>query len=175
MSDTTGTDATHHRGHMHRANRLMPDEEARAFLMAQKVAHVATLGADGWPYVIPLIYIYEGGDRLFVHTGNHQGHFERNLVRHPRACVEVSEMGPIHPGRPYACNSSLVYTSVVTFGAFQVLSEASDKTWFFDRVLEKYGEAEWAFEPGYPQLDRIVLYEQRIEIVTGKHSAGRSH
>ena len=30
------------RGHMHRANRLMPDEEARAFLRTEKVGHVAT-------------------------------------------------------------------------------------------------------------------------------------
>jgi nitroimidazol reductase NimA-like FMN-containing flavoprotein (pyridoxamine 5'-phosphate oxidase superfamily) len=169
------SDLTDLRGHMHRANRLMRDEEARAFLRTQKVAHIATVGVDGWPYVLPLIYIYEGGERLFVHTGNHRGHFERNILQHPRACVEVSEMGPIHPGRPYACNSALVYTSVVTFGSIQVVDNVADKTWFFDRVLDKYGAAEWVFEPGYPHLDRIVLYEQRIEIMTGKHSAGRSH
>jgi len=139
------------------------------------VAHVATVGEDGWPYVVPLIYIYEGGDRLFVHTGSHQGHFERNILQRPQTCIEVAEMGPIHPGRPYACNSSLVYTSVITFGAIHVLDNVAQKSWFFDRVLEKYGAPEWKFEPGYPRLDRIVLYEQRIEIITGKHSAGLSH
>jgi uncharacterized protein len=171
MTDITG----HVRGQMHRIGRLMPDDEARSFLRNQRVAHVATVGDDGWPYVVPLIYIYEGGDRLFVHTGNHGGHFERNIMKHGRACVEVAEMGPIHPGRPYACNSSLVYSSVVTFGPVQVIDDESRKTWFFDRVLEKYGEAEWRFEPGYPHLGRIVLYEQLIEIMTGKHSAGLSH
>jgi uncharacterized protein len=39
-------------------------------------------------------------------------------------------------------------------------------------VLEKYGESNWSFEPGYPHLDRIVLYEQQIEVMTGKHSEG---
>jgi nitroimidazol reductase NimA-like FMN-containing flavoprotein (pyridoxamine 5'-phosphate oxidase superfamily) len=39
------------RGKMHRANRLMPDEEARTFLRSQKVAHVGTTGDDGRPYV----------------------------------------------------------------------------------------------------------------------------
>jgi hypothetical protein len=160
---------------MHRVNRLMPDADARAFLRAQKVAHVATVGSDGWPYVVPLIYIYEGGDRLFVHTGSHGGHFERNIMAHRRACVEVADMGPIHPGPTYACQSALVYTSVVTFGAVRSVDTLADKTWFFDRVLEKYGEAQWQFEPGYPQIDRIVLYQQTIEIITGKHSAGRAH
>ena len=56
-----------------------------------------------------------------------------------------------------------------------VVMTTTEKAWFFDRVLEKYGESEWVFEPGYPYLDRIVLYEQRIDIITGKHSAGRSH
>jgi len=119
MSDTS--DAC---GQMRRGRRLMPDEEARTFLKTQKVAHVATVGGDGWAYVVPLIYIYEGGQRLFVHTGDHRGHFERNILQDPRACVEVSEMGPIHPGRPYAKDSS-------------------------------------------------QRYEQRIEILTGKHSAQR--
>jgi nitroimidazol reductase NimA-like FMN-containing flavoprotein (pyridoxamine 5'-phosphate oxidase superfamily) len=163
------------RGNMHRHQRLMPTEEARAFLRRQKVAHVATVDAEGWPYVIPLIYVYEGGDRLFVHTGNHRGHFERNIESNRRACVEVSEMGPVHPGRTYACQSALEYTSVVTFGPVRVVQSLADKRWFFDCVLEKYGDPKWTFDPGYPQINRIILYEQTIEIMTGKRSAGLSH
>ena len=86
------------RGHMHRVNRLMPDKEARAISVRRRWLIWATVGIGGWPYVVPLIYVYEGGDRLFVHTGNHGGHFERNVVQNPRVCAEVSEMGPVHPG-----------------------------------------------------------------------------
>jgi nitroimidazol reductase NimA-like FMN-containing flavoprotein (pyridoxamine 5'-phosphate oxidase superfamily) len=163
---------------------MMSDDDARRFLRAQKVAHVATVDAAGWPYVIPLIYVYEGGNRLFVHTGSHRGHFERNLRENPRSAVEVSEMGTLHPGRTFACQSALAYTSVVTFGVMRIVDSVSDKTWFFDRVLDKYGHAEWVFEPGYPQISnipgypqisKIVLYEQTIEIMAGKHSAGHSH
>jgi nitroimidazol reductase NimA-like FMN-containing flavoprotein (pyridoxamine 5'-phosphate oxidase superfamily) len=160
---------------MHRVKRLMPDADARAFLKAQKVAHVATVDAAGRPYVIPLIYIYEGADRLYVHTGKLNGHFQRNVVANPDVCVEVDEMGPVHRGHPFACNSALVYTSVVVFGRVRLIEERDRKSWFFDRVLEKYGEPGWTFEPGYPHLDRIVLYEQQIEILTGKHSAGLYH
>jgi hypothetical protein len=110
------TESPDRRGHMHRSKRVMPDDDARALLRAQKVAHVRTVGERGWPYVVPLIYIYEGGDRLYVHTGNHGGHFERNLRSHPAVCVEVAEMGPVHRGHPFACNSALAYTSVIVFG-----------------------------------------------------------
>jgi len=39
----------------------------------------------------------------------------------------------------------------------------------------KHGDASWSFELGYPLLDQIILYEQKIEILTGKHSAGLYH
>lgn len=163
------------RGQMHRAARAMSDADARAFLVGQKVAHVGTVDAHGWPYVIPLIYIYEGGDRLYVHTGAHGGHFQENVERHPRVCVEVADMGPVHRGEPYACNSSLVYTSVVSFGEVRLVDDRDVKAWFFDQVLAKYGDPAWTFRPGYPSLDRTVLYEQRIEILSGKHSEGLRH
>lgn len=163
------------RGQMYRVKRQMSDADAREFLRRQKIASVGTVDADGWPYVVPLVYIYEGGDRLYVHTGDHDGHFLANVRRQPRVCVEVAEIGPLHRGRPYACNSALVYTSVITWGPVQILNDREKKAWFLDRLLPKYGDPSWTFEPGYPLLDRIILYEQTLETVTGKHSAGLSH
>lgn len=163
------------RGQIYRAKRLMPDPEAREFLHAHKVAHVGTVDAQGWPYVIPLVYIYEGGDILYLHTGDHQGHFLTNVQHNPRICVEVGEMGAVHRGKPYACNSALVYTSVIVFGGVRILDDRGKKTWFFDQLMAKYGEEGWTFEPGYPQINRIILYEQKMEIVTGKHSEGLYH
>jgi nitroimidazol reductase NimA-like FMN-containing flavoprotein (pyridoxamine 5'-phosphate oxidase superfamily) len=163
------------RGQIHRVKRRMTDDQARAFLRAQKVAHVASVDEAGWPYVVPLIYIYEGGNELYVHTGNHRGHFQRNVETSQRMCVEVADMGPVHRGHPFACNSALVYTSVVVFGSVRIIEDRNQKAWFFDRVLEKYGQSDWTFEPGYPHLDRTVLYEQTIEILTGKRSEGLYH
>ena len=163
------------RGQMYREKRLMSDKDTREFLRGQKVAHVGTVDAAGWPYVVPLIYIYEGDDRLYLHTGDHRGHFLRNIQHSPRVCIEVGEMGPVHRGRPFACNSALVFTSVIVFGPVRILDDRAKKTWFFDRILAKYGEPDWTFAPGYPLLDRIILYEQQMEIVTGKHSEGLYH
>lgn len=163
------------RGQMYRAKRLMPEAEMREFLRSHKVAHVGTVDAQGWPYVVPLVYIYEGGDILYLHTGDHQGHFLTNIQHNPRICVEIGEMGPVHRGKPYACNSALVYTSVIAFGGVRIIEDHGKKSWFFDRLMAKYGEAGWTFEPGYPHINRIILYEQKMEIVTGKHSEGLYH
>lgn len=163
------------RGRMYRHQRQMPDEEAREFLRRQKIAHVGVIDPQGWPYVVPLVFVYEGGEQLYLHTGSHPGHFASSVLRNPRLCVEVAEIGPLHPGKPYACNSALVYTSVIVFGPVRILEDRKKKEWFFDRLLEKYGQAEWSFEPGYPHIHRILLYEQQIEILTGKRSFGLYH
>ena len=34
--------------------------------------------------------------------------------------VEVSEIGDLHRGRPYACNFALVYTGVIVFGQVNI-------------------------------------------------------
>ena len=175
MSDTRSP-TSDPRGHMHRATRLMGDDDARAFLRAQKVAHVGTVDEAGWPYVIPLIYIYEGDDRLYLHTGDHHRTLRpecsarsASLASRSARWVQYTEGDRSH------ANSALVFTSVIVFGPVRILGDRDRKSWFFDRVLEKYGDPEWTFQPGYPLLDRIILYEQQMEIVTGKHSEGLRH
>jgi hypothetical protein len=48
------------RGKIYRERRLMQPAETTEFLRRQKVANVGTVDVNGWPYVVPLVYIYEG-------------------------------------------------------------------------------------------------------------------
>jgi nitroimidazol reductase NimA-like FMN-containing flavoprotein (pyridoxamine 5'-phosphate oxidase superfamily) len=177
MSSTPGLPAAFDlRGHMFRAKRQMPDAEAREFLRHQLIAHVGTTDANGCPYVVPLAYVYEAGDLLYLHTGAHQGHFLTNVQHNPRVCVEVCEIGPLHKGKRFACDSALVYSSVIAFGPVRILyHDRETKSWFLDRLLAKHGDPSWVFEPGYPLINQIILYELKIEILTGKHSGGLLH
>jgi uncharacterized protein len=152
------------RGQMFRSKRQMPDAEAQDFLRGRMTAHVGTVDANGWPYVVPLVYVYEQGDLLYLHTGAHQGHFLTNVQRDPRICVEVSEIGSLQKGKRFACDSALVYSSVIVFGFLRILyHDREKKSWFLDRLLAKHGDPSWVFEPGYPLLDQIILFEQKIE------------
>ena len=164
------------RGQMFRRKRQMADADAREFLRGHMTAHVGTVDANGWPYVVPLVYVYEGGEVLYLHTGVHQGHFLTNVQHDTRICVEVSEIGPLHKGKQFACDSALVYASVIVFGPVRILyHDREKKSWFLDRLLAKHGDPSWVFEPGYPLLSQIILYEQKIEILTGKRSTGLRH
>jgi len=125
------------------------------------------------------MYVYEEGNLLYVHTGPHQGHFLANIRQNPRVCVHVDEPGTMLRGQPSPCNSALVYKSAVAFGAIRVVegTESNErKVWFLDRLMERLEEPMSAYEkPGYPMLDRIILFEVALEIVTGKLNAGLHH
>ncbi len=166
------------RGKMVRAARRMSDEDARAFLKNQRTASVATVDASGWPYVIPLTYIYLGDDRLWLHTGAHEGHFLSNLQNSSRVCVSVAEIGGMETAGRYLCNGSQLYTSVVVFGETTIIREDdSVKNWFFDRLREKYVPPAISnqLSPEYPDIDKIIVYRVAIEIITGKRSSGVGH
>ncbi|WP_397536335.1 pyridoxamine 5'-phosphate oxidase family protein [Rummeliibacillus pycnus] len=164
------------RGHIQNKRVEISDEEAKHFLKMAKVAHVATVDEEGFPYVIPLIYIFEEG-KVYLHIGNiRESHFWENIKKNPNVCIEVSEMGDLHPGKKYACQSALVYTSVVLFGKINRIEADEKKAWFFDCLLEKYGNPDWTFErEGYPILPKIELFEVQIDKITGKLNEGLMH
>lgn len=164
-----------------REDRTLGEDEGRRYLRSARFANVATTTEDGWPYVIPLTFVYEGGDRLWFHTGDRSGQgrglFLSCLRRDDRVCLTTCEIGELQPGRPYACNSAQVYASVVCFGRVTLVEDEARKAWFFDRLIDKHGPPgfEGFEQPGYPLLDRITLYELEIERLTHKRSVGLRH
>jgi len=65
-------------------------EDAQQYLKLGKVAHVATVDEEGFPYVIPFVYVYEGEDKLYLHIGNlRESHFWSNIKHNPKICIEV--------------------------------------------------------------------------------------
>jgi uncharacterized protein len=167
-----------HRGRMVRSERQMADAEAKEFLRQHAVAHVGTSDASGWPYVVPLMYVYEQGELLYLHTGPHHGHFLANIGENSRICIEVDQPGALQRGKPSPCNSALVYQSVIAYGTVRVVDGPGlkeKKAWFFDRLLERLREPLSAYEPGYPMLDKIILFEVALEMVTGKNNVGLRH
>lgn len=162
---------------MNNKKREVTEEEAYEFLKAAKVAHVATVGEDGYPYVIPFVFVYEEGTRLYLHIGNlRESHFWSNVKQNEKVSIEVCEMGAVVPGKKYACQSALGYTSVVLFGTIKHIQEDAKKEWFYDQLWKKYGDPNWSFEKGgYPALPKTELFEVNIEKVTGKFSDAFSH
>jgi uncharacterized protein len=122
----------------------MSDADAREFLRQHAVGHVGRRMQKDWPCVVPLMYVYEEAERLYLHTGARGGHFLSHIGAHAKICLAATDEGGMQQGSPSACNSSLVYKSAIVFGRVRVCSEPGvdqQKTWFFERLLERLGDA----------------------------------
>ncbi len=151
-------------GGMRRHEKSMERPDIEAFLEDQVVAHLATRGEDGQPYVVPLNYAYRPG-RFIFHSAR-EGRKIRNILADPRVCVEVSVMHRVKEAES-SCDHSVSYTSAVAVGRARVLSG--------DQAQEALQALADRFAPQAPALDStaargVAVIEVEVEHLTGKHS-----
>ena len=65
---------------LRRADRQMSAQGANEMLERAFSGRLATVGEDGYPYCMPLLYIWMDGE-VYVHTGSGRGHFRANVER----------------------------------------------------------------------------------------------
>jgi uncharacterized protein len=156
-------------GGLRRQDRAMSRSDIEALLQSARVAHFATVGADGEPYVVPNLFVYAEG-RIHLHTAL-AGHFRRNVEHRPRLSVALTELGEVFPYGAFACDITTSYASVIGFGAVAIEADAAAKSRFFDRFLAKYADARWNQPKSfYPRLDQVTVYRIELERVSGKRN-----
>ena len=166
----SATESTDRRGQLRRADKIMSAEEVDAFLEAAFCGRTATIGADGYPYVVPNLFVWHGGT-VYLHTGRHPGHFAANVKHCERVSFEVDEPGEVFPYGNIECDTSVSYRSVVLFGRIRILDREDDAQTFFTRFMAKYAPAgSWGREIGsFPRIPATIVYAITPEVITGKH------
>jgi nitroimidazol reductase NimA-like FMN-containing flavoprotein (pyridoxamine 5'-phosphate oxidase superfamily) len=148
------------------------EEWMRAFLRAAQVAHIATQWGDQ-PFITPTIFWFDETNHRILFHSNLAGRVRANLERHPKICLEVSEMGRLLPSN-VALEFSLQYRSVMVFGAVRILESDDEKREALIGLLEKYFPAMKAGREYRPitdkELKRTSVYEIRIESWSGKEN-----
>jgi len=138
----------------------MSDQEKEEFLAAPRLAHFATVSADGKPRVRPLWYVYADGAFWFT---------TRLEARWTGADVAAGSPAAISIG-----SEDRPYRAVVARGPAQVWEE--DREAWLERIAVKYGEQEgrrWlAVALGEP--DRVVLRMVPDSVVTWDYGKGDS-
>jgi PPOX class probable F420-dependent enzyme len=64
-------------------------ERLDAFLARPLIARLGTITPDGFPYVVPIWYEWDG--EAIVFAGRARARFVANLRANPRACVSIAE------------------------------------------------------------------------------------
>jgi len=156
---------------LRRTDRMMSEERASEMLERGFSGRLATVGADGYPYCIPLLYIRIDGE-VYVHTGNERGHFRSSVEREPRVCLEIDAPDQVFDYGRFECDSGLAYQSVILFGKIRIVEDRAAKQRFCEALMAKYGKADTERPRGlFPRLDAITVYAIAVERMTGKEMA----
>ena len=153
---------------LRRADRQMSGQDADEMLERGFSGRLATLGEDGYPYCIPLLYVRIDGE-IWVHTSSGRGHFRTCVEHAPRICFEIDAPGQVFDYGRFECDSTVSYASVMAFGRVSVVDDAAIKRRFFSALMAKYRTA-GAPRPKdfYPRINQIALYRLAIDRITGK-------
>ena len=156
---------------LRRADRMMPEDRTLQFLQRGFAGRLATIGEDGYPYCVPLLYVCMDGE-VFVHNTAARGHLRAGVDRDPRVCFEVDQPDQVFDYGRFECDSGLAYQSVILFGQIRIVDERPIKQRFCEALMQKYGK------PGtirpkdfFPRLDVITVYAMTVERITGKECA----
>jgi nitroimidazol reductase NimA-like FMN-containing flavoprotein (pyridoxamine 5'-phosphate oxidase superfamily) len=153
---------------LRRADRAMTPEQTLQALERGFAGRLATVSADGYPYCVPLLYIW-ADHQVFLHGSSARGHLRSNVEREPRVCFEIDEPDEVFDYGRFECDSGLAFQSVILFGTIRIAEEPAVKQLFCERLMQKYGKPN-SIRPKnfFPRLDAITVYALTVERITGK-------
>ncbi len=148
---------------------MMSTEEIGAFLTGAFCGRTATVGADGYPYVVPNLFVWVRGC-VYLHTAKPTGHFLTNVRHADKVSFEVDEPGEVFPYGAVECDTSVSYRSVILFGRIRIVEDVAEKIEFFSTFMAKYAPAaSWGRERGsFPRIGGTIVYMIAPESITGK-------
>jgi nitroimidazol reductase NimA-like FMN-containing flavoprotein (pyridoxamine 5'-phosphate oxidase superfamily) len=170
---TPGVTPTSHeptqRGRLRRADKIMSAAEVDAFLAGAVCGRTATVGADGYPYVVPNLFVWLRG-QVYLHTAKVDGHFLANVRHADRISFEADQAGEVFPYGPVECDTSVSYRSVIVFGRIRIIEADAEKIEFYSTFMAKYAPTDsWGRERGsFPRRDKTIVYAITPEAITGK-------
>jgi uncharacterized protein len=159
------------RGQLRRSDKAMTLPAMSSFLAGAYCGRTATSGRDGFPYVVPNLFVWME-ERIYLHTAKQSGHFLANVSFCDRVCFEVDAPGETFPYGPIECDTSIAFRSVVVFGRIRIIDDRSVKLRFFEAFMRKYAPPDsWGRPQGtFPRVDATIVYVIEPEAMTGKET-----
>ena len=153
-----------------RSDRARPEEDAREILASAEHGVLATVGAGGWPYAVPMNHVL-CGDLLYLHC-NSQGHKLDNIAVDERVSYCAVSGATVLPE-----TLTTLYESAVVFGRAAVVTDPVEKRNALESLAVRFcgGVTAAAEEMIHNDAARTTVVRIRIERITGKaHRPPRS-
>lgn len=143
-------------------------EDILSVLDHSKICHLAMVGKENQPYVVPLNFGYEYKRNqlsLYMHCAK-EGQKLDILRANPSVCFEADNAGSLISG-PQACNYSQKYESVIAFGQAAIVNGFEGKQRGLLCIMQhQTGEKDWDFDP--QSNSRVEVIRVTVSSITGK-------
>lgn len=150
---------------MRRKRQQLPEQESIDILKGATSGTLALTGHDGYPYAVPISYVYSEG-KLYFHSAM-SGH-KIDAIRHSdKASFCVIEQDNVH-AREY----TTYFRSVIAFGRVHIIEDEQEKLAMARMLGNRYNpndeeSLQKEIEHG---LARMLMICFDIEHLTGKES-----
>ncbi len=150
---------------MRRKRQLLEEKEVEKILEDHTAGVLAVSGDDGYPYAVPVSYVYAAG-KLYFHSAL-QGHKLDGIARNPKVSFCVIDADEIVPQ-----TFTTHFRSVIVFGRARMITVEQEKVQILERLGAKYapGHREECRQEIGQQLQRTCVVEICIEQKTGKEA-----
>ena len=149
---------------MRRKRQQLSKEACDQILYEGSCGVLALLGDGGYPYAVPLSYVYDG-DRIYFHCAK-SGHKLDAVKREPKASFCVIGQDQVIPQKYTTC-----YRSVIAFGTVRILEDDRKKMEAIEKLALKYAPD----EPSSNRAEEIrqnwgslCMLEMTVGHLTGK-------
>ena len=147
---------------MRRIGQQLSDEECIKILESEPRGVLAVNGEDGYPYALPIDYIYLDG-KLYFHCAK-SGHKLDAIRADGRVSFCVMDKGYVKEGE-WALNIK----SVIVFGRISIVEDETERKELVRKIgLKYYPTAEAVDNLIARAIDRIEILEMTVDHMTGK-------
>ncbi len=151
---------------MRRRNQQLPQEESVAVLKRGTSGVLAVAGDGGYPYAVPLSYVYEDG-KIYFHCAK-SGHKLDAVRSNEKVSFCVVDRDLIIPEEYTTC-----FRSVIVFGRIRVLEEDREKRETIEKLALRYAPED-SEEHRRQEIDKefaaLCMLELTVEHLSGKES-----
>ncbi|MCI9555972.1 MAG: pyridoxamine 5'-phosphate oxidase family protein [Lawsonibacter sp.] len=151
---------------MRRKKQLLSQEETAAVLSRGSSGVLALAGEDGYPYAVPLSYVYDGGS-LYFHCAR-SGHKLDAIRRCEKASFCVIDQDQIVPEE-----YTSYFRSVIAFGRVRILEDEGEKRAAIEKLALKYAPdstVEDRKQVIQKEWEPLCMLEMELDHVTGKEA-----
>jgi len=149
---------------MRRHAQLLPEEETALIMKNASSGVLAVSGDDGYPYAVPLSYVYDG-ECIYFHCAV-TGHKIDAIRQNPRVSFCVIAKDDILPEK-----FTTQFASVIVFGKAEILTGKEEKIAALRMLAEKYSPGVGGADQEISgSLDHTCVVRITVEHMTGKEA-----